>query len=165
MLAQPVAGTLNVDHYGVMQQPIQQRCCDNRIAKNRPPFGKAAIGGQDHCAALVACVDQLKEQIAGTGADTQVTDLVDDQQRRAAEKADPLTQAAFALSAGEAVDDIGERREVDAASGPHRFHTKADRQVSLSGTGRTRGILPNITTPMGGSFTGITLATVRAWRS
>jgi Resolvase, N terminal domain len=31
--------------------------------------------------------------------------------------------------------------------------------------GRTRGILPNITTPMGGSFIGITLATVRAWRS
>jgi hypothetical protein len=40
-----------------------------------------------------------------------------------------------------------------------------ERDVGLAGAARTRGILPNITTPMGGSFIGITLAMVRAWRS
>jgi hypothetical protein len=39
----------------------------------------------------------------------------------AAEKADPFAQAAFALGAGKAVDDIGERGEEDAAPGPHRL--------------------------------------------
>jgi hypothetical protein len=39
------------------------------------------------------------------------------------------------------------------------------REMGLAGAARTRGILPNITTPMGGSFIGITLAMVRAWRS
>jgi hypothetical protein len=38
-------------------------------------------------------------------------------------------------------------------------------EMRFSRAGRTRGILPNITTPMGGSFIGITLATVRASRS
>jgi hypothetical protein len=135
MLAQPVAGALDVDDHGVVQQPVEQRGCDHRIAENLPPFGKAAIGGQDHGAALVARIDQLKEQIAGTGTDAQVADLVDNQQRRAAEKADPFAQAALAFGAGKAVDDIGERGELDAAPGPHRLNTEADRQVTLSGTG------------------------------
>jgi hypothetical protein len=43
----------------------------------------------------------------------------------------------------------------------------ADRRgdMGLPGSWRSRGILPNITTLMGGSFIGITLATVRALRS
>src|ERR1700739_892908 len=81
--------------------------------------------------------DQLEEQIASTGADAQVADLVDNQQRRAAEKADPLAQAAFALGAGKTVDDIGERGEIDAAPGPHRFDTEGDREVTFSGAGLT----------------------------
>jgi hypothetical protein len=43
MLAQPVAGALDVDDHGVVKQPIQQRGCDHWIAKNLSPFGKAAI--------------------------------------------------------------------------------------------------------------------------
>ena len=111
MLAQPIAGALDVDDDGVMKQTVEQRGCDHRIAENLAPFGKAAIGGQDHRAALIARIDQLEEQIAGTGADAEVPDLINDQQRRAAEKADPLAQAALALSTGEAVDDIGEREK------------------------------------------------------
>jgi hypothetical protein len=72
MLTQPIAGALDVDDHGVVKQPIQQRGCDHWIAKNLSSFGKAAIRGQDHCAALVTGVDQLKEQIAGNGADAEV---------------------------------------------------------------------------------------------
>jgi hypothetical protein len=39
------------------------------------------------------------------------------------------------------------------------------RGMRIAVTRRSRGILPNITTPKGGSFIGITLVTVRAWRS
>ena len=69
---------------------------------------------------------------------------------------------AFGLQLVDQIDDIEEptaRTITDA--GP----SNGDGKVALPGTGRTRGILPNITTPMGGSFIGITLATVRAWRS
>ena len=45
------------------------------------------------------------------------------------------------------------------------LHTEGCGNVALSGPRRTRGILPNITPPKGGSFIGITLATVRASRS
>src|ERR1700749_1962021 len=78
MLAQPVAGPLDVDDNGVVKQPVEQCGCDHWIAKNLAPFDKAAIGGQDHGAALVAGIDQLEEQIAGTSADAQVTALGND---------------------------------------------------------------------------------------
>src|SRR3546814_10081923 len=45
------------------------------------PFGKAAVGGEDHGAAFIAGVDQLEEQVAAAWDDRQVADLVDDQQR------------------------------------------------------------------------------------
>ena len=84
---------------------------------------------------LVAGVDQLEEQVAGTGADGEIADLVDDQQRRAAEEADALAQAAFAVGLGEAVDDVGERREVDAAPGADRLDAECRGQVTFAGTG------------------------------
>lgn len=111
MLARAVTGALDVNDHGVVKQPIKRGGGDRRIAKNPPPLCKPAVEGQDHGATLVARVDQLEEQIAGTGADAEVADLVDDWQRRAEEKAEP-----FALGAGQAVDDLGERGEVNAAS-------------------------------------------------
>ncbi len=54
MLAQPVAGALNVDDDSVVKQPVEQRGGNDWIAENLSPFGKTTIGGQDHRAALVA---------------------------------------------------------------------------------------------------------------
>jgi len=107
-----------VGDHGVVQQAIQQGSCDHGVAKDLTPFGKAAVGGQDHGAALAACVDQLEEQVPGGGAEGDVADLVDDEQLGAAEIADALAQASLAISLGQAVEDVGERAEVDAAPGP-----------------------------------------------
>src|SRR4051794_12513011 len=79
--------------------------------------------------------DQLEEQVAGPGADTEVADLIDDQQLRATEKADELAQPAFALGAGETVDDVRERSEVDAATGPHRLDAEGTGKMALAGAG------------------------------
>jgi hypothetical protein len=54
MLAQPVASALDVDNDGVVKQPVKQRGGNDRIAEYLPPFGKAAIRGQDHRTAFVA---------------------------------------------------------------------------------------------------------------
>ena len=61
-----------------------------RVAKNLTPFGEAAIGGEDHGAALVASVDELEEQIAAARNDGQVADFVHDQEGVSAKEANPL---------------------------------------------------------------------------
>ena len=81
------------------------------------------VAGEDHGAALVSRVDQLKEQIAGS-AEREVADLVDDQQLGAAEITDALAQSALPVGLGQAVDDVGERREVDAAPGADGLHAE-----------------------------------------
>jgi hypothetical protein len=63
------------------KQPIEQRRGRHRVAKDVAPFCEAAIGGEDHGAALIASVDELEEQIAAAGDDGQVSDFVDDKQR------------------------------------------------------------------------------------
>ena len=95
VLAQPIARSFDLDDDGVVEQPIEQRGGDDGIAEDLAPFGKAAVGGEDHGALLVAGVDELEEQVAAAGRDRQVADLVDDEQRGAAEIADALAQAAL----------------------------------------------------------------------
>jgi hypothetical protein len=62
MLAQPVAGAFDLDDDGVMQEPIEERGGDHGIAEHLAPLGEAAIGSQEHGAALVAGVDSWKNK-------------------------------------------------------------------------------------------------------
>src|SRR6516165_1865030 len=78
MLAQPVAGTFDLNYHSVVQKSVQQGRRDDWIPKNFTPLAEAAIRGQDHRAPLVAGVNQLEEQIAGAGTDAEIADLIDD---------------------------------------------------------------------------------------
>ena len=69
MRAQPIARAFDLHDNGVVQQSIQQGGGDHGITKNLTPFGKAAIGGEDHGALFVAGIDELEEQIAATRHD------------------------------------------------------------------------------------------------
>ena len=64
----------------------------------------------------------MEEQIAATGNDRQVADLIDDEEGEAAEEPDLLAQGALGL--GERADEITERGEVDAASGIDGLHAE-----------------------------------------
>ena len=86
VLAQPIARALDLHHHSMVKQAIEKGRGHNGIAENLAPFRKAAIGGQDHGAPLIAGIDQLEEQVAAAGHDRQVADLVHDQQRRPAEE-------------------------------------------------------------------------------
>ncbi len=44
MLAQPVRRTLKLDDDRVMQQPVEQRRCNNGVAEYLTPFAEAAVG-------------------------------------------------------------------------------------------------------------------------
>src|SRR5215469_11761040 len=58
---QPIAFATDVDGRRVMEQPVQDRGRNNRIAKDGTPVGIAFVGSQDDAAAFVAGADQLKE--------------------------------------------------------------------------------------------------------
>src|SRR5436305_228418 len=120
----------------MMQEAIKERGGDDGVAEDVPPLSEAAVGGEDHRALFVAGVDELEEQIAAAGDDGQIADLVDDEQREAAEVSDPFAQGAFPFGFGERGDDIGERAEVDAATGLHRLDAERETEVGLSGPRR-----------------------------
>ena len=82
MLVQTVAGALDLNDDGVVQQSVEQGRGDDGIAEHLAPLGEAAVGGEDHGAALVSGVHQLEEQVAAAGHDRQVADLVYDQPYR-----------------------------------------------------------------------------------
>jgi hypothetical protein len=59
--AETIAGALDLDDNGMVKQAVEQRGGNDGAAKDLAPFGKAAVRGQNHGAALVAGIDQLKE--------------------------------------------------------------------------------------------------------
>ena len=65
----------------------------------------------------------------------QVADLIDDEQLSATEIADAFAQPSLAVGAGEAVDDVGKRGEVDAAAGTDGFDAECHGQVAFAGAG------------------------------
>ena len=135
MAAEAIAGALDPDDDGVVEQAIEQRGGDHGIAEDLAPFGKASVGGEDHGAAFVAGVDQLKEQVPAAGDDGEVADLVDDQQLGPAEEPDALAERALAFGLGERADEFGQRGEVDAAASVHRLDGERDGQVRLAASG------------------------------
>ena len=56
VLAHAVAGAFYVHDDCVVQETVQQGGRDDEVAEHLAPLGKAAIGGQDHGAALVASI-------------------------------------------------------------------------------------------------------------
>ena len=113
MTAEAIAGALDLDDDGMVKQAVEQRGGDDGAAKDLAPFGKAAVRGQNHGAALVAGIDQLKEQVTASGDDRQIADLIDDQQLGPAQKAQAFAQGSLPLRLGERTDDVGQGSEVD----------------------------------------------------
>jgi hypothetical protein len=135
MLAHAIAGALDLNDDGMMEQPVEQRGGDDGITEDVTPFGKATVGSEDHGALFVAGVDELEEQVAAAGGNRQVADLVDDEQRTAAQEADFLAQRALALGLGEDGDEVGKRDEVDTLTGANGFNGERGGEVGFAGAG------------------------------
>jgi hypothetical protein len=138
VLAEPIARSLDLDNNGVVKQAIKQCCGDDGITKDLAPFSKAAVRSEDHRALFIAGVDQLEEQIAATGYDREVTDLVDDKKGGAGEEPQALAQSAFALGFCEDGDDVGERGERDALSRLYGLDRECRREMALASAGRPK---------------------------
>jgi transcriptional regulator with XRE-family HTH domain len=46
---------------GMMEQPVEQRGCNDGIAEHVSPFGEATVWGEDHRVLFVASVAELEE--------------------------------------------------------------------------------------------------------
>jgi hypothetical protein len=62
--AEAVAGALDVDDDGVMEEPVEQRGGDDGVTEDLAPLGEASVGGEDHRALFVSGVHQLEEQVS-----------------------------------------------------------------------------------------------------
>ena len=69
---------LDVDYPGVMQEPIEDRRGDDRVAEEFLPVDEALVRGQDRRAFLVPVGDELEKQIRFPAVDGQIPSLVDD---------------------------------------------------------------------------------------
>jgi hypothetical protein len=123
----------------VVQEAVQEGCRDDGIAEDLAPFGKAAVGGEDH--GVVAGVDQLEEQVAAALDDRQVADLVDDQERGAAEPADALAQQALALGRLEIIRKL--RSCGTLAGACKRYWVRTERNVAVEWISSITSTSPN----------------------
>jgi hypothetical protein len=104
--------------------------------KTSPPAAERLVAGDDQAGAFVAGRDQLEEQVGGLGLEGDVADLVDDQQRVAAEADQFGLEGALVVGVGEAGDPGGRGREQHAMAGLAGADAQADREVGLAGPGR-----------------------------
>ncbi len=138
MFPEAVAGAFDADHNGVMQQPVEQCGGDHRVAEHLTPFGEAAVGGEHHGALLVACADQLEEQVGAFPGQGQVADLVDDQQCGPGVEAQLGGELSGAVGQRQRVDQFGQGAAVDAFAGLDGGHAECAGQVALAGAGRAQ---------------------------
>lgn len=117
----------------MVQESVEQGGSDDGIPEDFAPFGKATIGSEDHCAALIACVDELEEEISAAGDDGKIADFVDDQQ---AWSANALLQSVLRAQPARARLSGGQGAEVDALSGLDGFDAEGRGEMLLAGSGR-----------------------------
>ncbi len=63
--AQAVALALERDHVGVVDEAVDERGGDHRVAEDLAPSLESAIRGDDDRAAFVAARDEREEQVGG----------------------------------------------------------------------------------------------------
>ena len=69
----------------MVDEPVDHGGGDDVVAEDLAPAAEGLVGGDDQAGAFVAAGDELEEQVGGLGFEGDVADLVDDQQRVAAE--------------------------------------------------------------------------------
>ena len=132
MIFEPIAVALDVDHPRMMQQPIENRRGDDRIAEELLPIDEALVRGQDRRAFLVPVGDELEKQIRLPAVDGKVPCLVDDHEPGA------VIRLALALGLLEFPDQRLHGREVDLDPVAAGFDRQGDGQMGLADTRRAQ---------------------------
>jgi hypothetical protein len=132
-ILEPIAVALERDDLGVVDEPVDHRRGDRRIAEHLTPAPERLVAGDDHRRPLVAGRHELEEEVGGLGLERDVADLVDDQQRIAAEPDEFGLEPARGMGLGQASDPLGRGREGDPVAGLAGPDRQPDREMGLSG--------------------------------
>jgi transposase len=133
---EPIAVAFEGDDFGVVDESVDHGGGHDVVAEDLAPAAELFVAGDDQRGPLVAAGHQLEEQVGGFGFERDVADLVDDEQRVAAEADEFGLQPAGVVRGGEPVDPLrrgGEQDPVPGLAGPDR---QADGEVGLAGAGR-----------------------------
>ena len=76
---EPVALSADVDGGGVVQQSVEDGCCDDRVAEDRSPLAVALVRSEYDGASFIACADKLEEDSCAEIVQRQVSHFVNDQ--------------------------------------------------------------------------------------
>src|ERR1700733_13317385 len=123
------------------------------------------ISRDDQAPPFVTSGDQLEQHRGFRLILSHVAEVLENEHVVFVELLDGALQRQSLTSQLQALHEIRRSGEQDPVAVLDQRVAEGGAEMLFSRPGRTRGILPNITTPMGGSFIGITLATVRASRS
>ena len=80
MSSESVAVTLNIDHFAVMEEPIQYGSGNDRITKQFLPVTEALIGSDNDGAPFLPIGDKLETEVGLLGCYRQISDLINDHQ-------------------------------------------------------------------------------------
>ena len=103
---EPVAVAFEGDDFGVVDEAVDHGGGDDVVAEDLAPAAEGLVGGDDQRGAFVAGGDELEEQVGGFGFEGDVADLVDDEERVAAESAELVLEPAGVVGVGEPVDPL-----------------------------------------------------------
>ena len=140
-----VAVAFEGDDFGVVDEPVDHGGGDDVVAEHFAPAAEGLVAGDDQRGSFVAGGDELEEQVRGFGFEGDVADLVDDEQRVAAEPDEFGLQAAGVVGVGEAGDPVGgggeQRRgaRLGRRGSPARSRGGSCRCRAGRGTRRSRG--------------------------
>ena len=117
MILHPVAVASDVDDMAVVHKAVDESSRHHLVAQHAAPVLETLVRRQHSRRLLVPGVDELEEEHGAVLVDRQVADLVDHQQSRMGEHAQPPGQIAGGLGLGEGLDQPRERAVVDAPAG------------------------------------------------
>src|ERR1700761_4462506 len=85
VLAHAIAVAAYIYNVAVMHEAIDECGGHDFIAQDLAPLLEALIRGEHGGGMFVACVNQLEEEHSAIAVHRQITDLIDDEQRRVAQ--------------------------------------------------------------------------------
>ena len=132
-LFEPITFSADVHRRGVMQQAIEDRGRDDRVAEDRTPLAIAFVRSQDDAASCITGADQLEENSCTQLIQRQIPHLIDDQHLRSQVNSQPAVQAALSIRASEIGDQVVRRRsgrEAGFASSGHFAHFAGNAQLT-----------------------------------
>ena len=121
-----------------MEQAVEDRSRDDRVAEDRAPFAVALVRSENDASSFVTGADQLEENRRAQIVERQISHLVDDEDFRGQIDSQPAIQPSFALSSPQIRHQIVSSHEVRGLSGLNRRFRQGHRQMSFSDAGRSQ---------------------------